>query len=456
MPIVEILILCRVVDNYGDIGFVYRLARALSALDPSLRLALAVSDLTAFSYMAPGLDASKAFQRYCGWDVLDWNAAEQCAAWCRSHGVRLVIECFQCGRPDWLDAYLFGGGLPEGQTARIINLEYLTAEDWAEDFHLLKSGTRSASVKKVNFMPGFTPRTGGLLLERGFMDLLAGRETARERIRRQLAGQAGGLAGQSGLPDPSACNILVFSYEKDFTPLVRALERFHAEGGKPVVYLAPGRGAASFKAACTECAAAGASGAAGTAGRTAGAPFPLVELPRLDQELWDALLVSCDVAFVRGEESFARACLASRPFLWQAYRQDGAFHLVKVAALLERMRDFFAPDDFSLLAELFLLYNIDNSDAGIDAGKAAGAAAAGGSAAADSAEAAEAVAALCPGLLPHLAESGWQDRRLAELAFRFLREGEHLAPCFAAFSASLIANGDLAAHLLACLREKCG
>ncbi|MBQ3686286.1 MAG: elongation factor P maturation arginine rhamnosyltransferase EarP, partial [Treponema sp.] len=73
----EILILCRVVDNYGDIGFVYRLARALSALDPSLRLALAVSDLTAFSYMAPGLDASKAFQRYCGWDLLDWNAAEQ-------------------------------------------------------------------------------------------------------------------------------------------------------------------------------------------------------------------------------------------------------------------------------------------------------------------------------------------------------------------------------------------
>lgn len=454
MPIVEILILCRVVDNYGDIGFVYRLARALSALAPSLRLALAVSDLTAFSYMAPGLDASKAFQRYCGWDVLDWNAAEQCAAWCRSHGVRLVIECFQCGRPDWLDAYLFGGGLPEGQTARIINLEYLTAEAWAEDFHLLKSGTRSASVKKLNFMPGFTPRTGGLLLERGFMDLLAGRETARERIRRQLAGQSGGLAGQSGLPDPSACTILVFSYEKDFTPLVRAFERFHAEGGEPVVYLAPGRGAASFKAAYADCAAAGVAGRTAAApagpGGTVGAPFPLVELPRLDQELWDALLVSCDLAFVRGEESFARACLASRPFVWHAYRQEGGFHLVKVAALLERMRGFFAPDDFSLLAELFLLYNIDNSDAG----KAAGAAAAGGSAV-EAIEAIEAVSALCPGLLPQLAESGWQDRRLAELAFRFLREGERLAPCFAAFSASLIANGDLASHLLAYLREKC-
>ena len=441
MPIVEILILCRVVDNYGDIGFVYRLARALSDLDGSLRLTLAVSDLDSFARMAPGIDPALPVQRYCGWDLLDWNAAASCADWCRVHNPRRILECFQCGRPDWLEDYLFGGGglppacgLPAGETAHIINLEYLTAEAWAEDFHLLKSGTRSASVKKVNFMPGFTPRTGGLLLERGFMDLLADRAGTREQVRRQLAGQAGGLAGQSCLLDPSACTILVFSYEKDFAPLVRAFERFHAQGGKPAVCLAPGRGAASFRSAYTECAAAGA------AGRTADAPFPLVELPYLSQDRWDALLVSCDLAFVRGEESFARACLASRPFLWQAYRQEGGFQLVKVAALLERMRSFFAPEDFSLLAEFFLLYNID--------------AGAGGSAV-EAIEAIEAVSALCPGLLPQLAESGWQDRRLEELTVWFLQEGERLAPCFAAFSASLIANGDLASHLLACLREKC-
>ena len=40
----NITILCKVVDNFGDIGFVYRLARALSEEDDSLKLRLIVSD----------------------------------------------------------------------------------------------------------------------------------------------------------------------------------------------------------------------------------------------------------------------------------------------------------------------------------------------------------------------------------------------------------------------------
>ncbi|MDE6349393.1 MAG: elongation factor P maturation arginine rhamnosyltransferase EarP, partial [Treponemataceae bacterium] len=41
----NITILCKVVDNFGDIGFVYRLARALTERDGQLRLRLIVSDL---------------------------------------------------------------------------------------------------------------------------------------------------------------------------------------------------------------------------------------------------------------------------------------------------------------------------------------------------------------------------------------------------------------------------
>ena len=431
----EILLLCKVVDNYGDIGFVYRLARALSDLDGSLRLALAVSDLASFAYMAPGLDASLSYQRYCGWDVLDWNDAAACSGWCREHGVRFVLECFQCGRPDWLEDYLFGGGLPAGQTAHVVNLEYLTAEDWAEEFHLLKGGTRSPSVKKVNFLPGFTPRTGGLLLDRAFMRLLADRGTARASFARSIASRAspgGGAAAPVDLA-PGCCTVLVFSYERDFAPLVRAFERCHAEGERLAVYLAPGRGAASFR----------------TAYEGEGCRFPLVELPRLDQEVWDALLASCDLAFVRGEESFARACLASRPFVWHAYRQDGAFHLVKLAALLNRMRGFFPAGDFSLLAEFFLLYNMPDMPE-VGGHGVCGLSAEGGGGI--GAEAAEAVALACPGLLPRLAESGFLERRLEELAYGFLKGRGRLAPCFAAFSSSLVANGDLAAHLLEYLR----
>lgn len=416
----DILILCKVVDNYGDIGFVYRLARALSALDGTLRLTLVVSDLPSFAYMAPGLNAAVPFQRYEGWDVLDWNDAETCARWCRSHDVRVILECFQCGRPDWLDGYLFGGGLPAGQTAHIINVEYLTAESWAEDFHLLKSGTRSAMVRKVNFMPGFTARTGGLLLDRPFLDLLADR-----------AGAAGKLKNFLPAFDPAACNVLVFSYEKDFAPVVRAFDRYHAAGGKLEACLASGRGAASFLSAY---------------GREK-CSFPLISLPGLPQEAWDALLVSCDVLFVRGEESFARSCLSGLPFVWHAYRQDEAFHLVKLAALLERMRGFFLPEDFSLLAEFFILYNSDDvcGSCGCQGGNR-GAEAMG-------AEALGAVESLCPGLPAKLADGAFAARRLEELAYAFLKGRERLAPCFRAFSRSLLSNGDLAARLLAYIQS---
>ena len=413
---VEILILCKVVDNYGDIGFVYRLSRALSALDGSLRLALAVSDLASFAYMAPGLDAALPCQRYCGWDVLDWNDSGTCARWCGEHMPRVILECFQCGRPDWLEDYLFGGGLPEGGTAHVINLEYLTAEDWAEEFHLLKSGTRSARVRKVNFMPGFTAGTGGLLLDVPFMRLLCDRAGASGKLKEFLPAF-----------DPAACNVLVFSYEKDFAPLVRALARFHSEGGNLSVCLAPGRGAASFTSAYRE----------------GGSAFPLADLPRLPQDVWDALLASCDVLFVRGEESFSRACLAGKPFVWHAYRQDGAFHLVKVCALLERMRGFFAPEDFSLLAELFLLYN---SDAG-------GASCGNRGLAAMGAEALGAVESLCPGLPPRLGDEAFAFSRLEELAFGFFAGRERLAAGFRSFALSLRENGDLAAHLLAYIKS---
>ena len=415
---VDILILCKVVDNYGDIGFVYRLSRALSALDGSLRLALAVSDLPSFAYMAPGLDAALPYQRYCGWDVLDWNDSGTCARWCGEHLPRVILECFQCGRPDWLEDYLFGGGLPDGETADVINLEYLTAEDWAEDFHLLKSGTRSARVRKVNFMPGFTAGTGGLLMDRHFMELLGDRPGAAGKLKEFLPAF-----------DASACNVLVFSYEKDFVPLVRALDRFHAEGGNLAVYLAPGRGAASFTSAYSH----------------EGCEFPLTDLPRLPQGVWDALLASCDVLFVRGEESFSRACLAARPFVWHAYRQDEAFHFVKIAALLERMRGFFLPEAFSLLAELFLLYNSDNG--GDSCGKR-GASAMG-------VDALDAVASLCPGLPPHLGDGDFVCRRLEELAYGFLSGRERLAAGFRRFALSLRGNGDLAARLLGYIQESC-
>ena len=73
----DVLVLCAVVDNFGDIGFVYRLSRALSACAPHFRLHLVVDDLETFSLLAPGIDPTRIVQNYAGWTVCNWHAAAE-------------------------------------------------------------------------------------------------------------------------------------------------------------------------------------------------------------------------------------------------------------------------------------------------------------------------------------------------------------------------------------------
>lgn len=364
-------ILCKVVDNYGDIGVVYRLARALSELSPAPRLRLIVDDLAAFSLLEPAVDPARPVQSVRGWTVLSWEgpAPENRAAYRDAYAgdpAVAVIECFACGRPDWFEAMLFNPDDPCLKT--IVNLEYLTAEDYADDFHRMPSLTRSSVVRKHLFLPGFTAATGGLILDRAFMEARSRRARA-ERYR-----------------------ILVFGYERDYARIVGDIAAFSAE--RPVqAFLASGKSQRCFLDAWTR----------------AGRPFPAEPLPFMRQEAWDELLAGCDFLIVRGEDSMSRAALAGRPFLWQAYPQEAAHQLVKVRALLERMRPYFQADAFQSVESAFLAFNDRLADS------------------------------------PDLVGG----ERIAPM----LRDEGGLAGGFAAFSESIVANGNLASSLMTFLRE---
>jgi uncharacterized repeat protein (TIGR03837 family) len=58
-------------------------------------------------------------------------------------------------------------------------------------------------------------------------------------------------------------------------------------------------------------------------------------LPFVAQADYDRLLWSCDINFVRGEDSFVRAQWAAKPMLWHMYPQDDHAHLVKLGAFLD-------------------------------------------------------------------------------------------------------------------------
>ena len=158
------MILCKVVDNFGDIGVVYRLARALSDLRPELELSLVVSNLESFHKMASQIDPTKKIQNFryknATWKIIDWNLevengklktendTDQLSTF--HFPLSVILECFQCGRPDWLEEQLFS---PEfTRSVQIIQIDYLTAEEYADEFHLLKSGTRKANIKKIYFI----------------------------------------------------------------------------------------------------------------------------------------------------------------------------------------------------------------------------------------------------------------------------------------------------------------
>lgn len=330
---IDITILCKVVDNFGDIGTVYRLARALNEVCgnkknnfPALHLRIITDNLDAFRALMPEVDAAKKMQTVKNWEIYDWNANSICLDAFQNRPPHIILECFQCGRPDWLETLLFDIKLPE--TVHIIMLDYLTAEDYAETFHRLDSLTRSARVTKINFMPGFTDKTGGLILDNNFM------QASEECVSAKPAPK-----DSSFTKNADFFNVLFFAYPADFSPVVKALADF--KRGKLRVLAAQGAGLESFIKSYTEC----------------GKPFDCRILDFLPQIEWDRLLCSSDLLFIRGEDSLSRACLAGIPFVWNAYPQSEDYHLVKVRALLEKMRPFFGAEDFAALERCWISYN---------------------------------------------------------------------------------------------------
>lgn len=301
----ELMILCRVVDNFGDAGVVLRLCRSIWEISRNLKINLVTNSVETLEKICGG---KKSLEKICiqrGWKIFGWDR-EICSETFAENPPEKILECFQCGRPDWLEKILFDPAFKKN--VQILNVEYLTAEDWAEEFHLLKSGTRSAFVKKTNFLPGFTEKTGGLILDENFLHCVNDKNFARNLARKKIGF------------DENCFNILLFSYDVNLDFFFDAAEEFSREK-KICVFVAQGAGLES----------------AGKSAAKKNFSFSVKILPFLQQEIWDAFLCCADFAFVRGEDSFSRACAAGVPFVWNIYPQDDEFHFVKLNAFLKKL-----------------------------------------------------------------------------------------------------------------------
>lgn len=271
-------IICKVIDNYGDAGFSLRLARALATQNHKVVL---FHDCAAtFSHLYPhpqteGLTLVDATQ--AGFSAKDYAA------------LNLLLEPF--GTSSEQSGHRFDLDLKETfpNTPWLV-IDYLSAEDWIEDFHRGDSVCPNSGHKTTYFYPGFTDRTGGLI----HCDY-----PARLKDNRQL-NLAEGL------------RLFVFSYaDAPWRKLIEwAKQREHTE---PSI-------------------------AIGVAGKESEKiEFSGVNwLPFCPQDEFDDLLAQYDVLFVRGEDSFVRAQLAGLPFIWQIYATGDNAHEEKLAHFFKR------------------------------------------------------------------------------------------------------------------------
>jgi uncharacterized repeat protein (TIGR03837 family) len=288
-------IFCKVIDNHGDIGVCWRLSVQLAGRGERVRLW--TDDASALRWMAPAGEASV--------EVLPWTAqATATPGDC-------VVEAFGCELEAPFQAALVTRTRTHGWQPAWINLEYLTAEAFARRSHGLPSPVLAgpaAGLTKYFFYPGFTAGTGGLLREG---DLLQ---------RQAQFDRAGWLRGHGVEPAHGGRIVSLFCYEPAGLP---ALLSQLAAGPEPTQLLVTaGRAAAAVRAAWPQ------PGPAGSA-------LSITYLPLLTQADFDHLLWSCDLNFVRGEDSLVRALWAARPFVWQLYPQDDGVHHAKLAAFLD-------------------------------------------------------------------------------------------------------------------------
>jgi len=316
---------CAVVDNLGDIGVCWRLARQLEA-EEGAEVRLWVDDLVTFRRIAPSVDPALATQRLGEVEVCRWDTPFPDVA-----VADVVVETFGCDLPaSYVDAMKARTRAPVW-----INLEYLSAESWVNRYHGLPSP--QPPLTKYFYFPGFAEGTGGVLMEEGL-------RRRREAFQADAGEQARFLASVN-VPQHRSGELLVSMFCYPRAPMAALFDAWES-AAQPIRVIA----FAETPAAQALVAAGLAAG--GSRGRLSGHVVPF-----LAQDDYDRMLWTCDWNFVRGEDSFVRAQWAARPFTWQAYPQEADSHRIKVQSFLARYLGGSAMGSSAGLVDLWTAWN---------------------------------------------------------------------------------------------------
>ena len=307
MEIDSIDIFCQVIDNYGDVGVAYRLAREFKRVYPNKKLRFVINQIEELNLIRKSEDIEIILYK-------DISKIENSAD--------LIIESFGCEIPkEYMDKALKNSKL-------IINLEYFSAEKWVDDFHLQESFL-GGNLKKYFFIPGLSEKSGGILLDNEFLERKKKVEANKEYYLEKFEiKEKYDLIGS------------VFSYEKNFDSLIEELKKLNK---KVILLILSEKTQKNFIKYFDN-------------GNNYD-KIKFVKLPFFTYDKYEELLALCDFNLVRGEDSFVRALLLGKPFLWHIYPQDENTHIKKLESFLEKYCS-----NNKELKQTFINYNINKDD----------------------------------------------------------------------------------------------
>lgn len=282
---------CRVIDNYGDIGVCLRLARQLHS-EHGWQVRLWVDDIAACTQLTQGIATP-------GVEIRPWAQPFPEVA-----PASVVIEAFACELPENYLAAM--AAMP--QKPAWFNLEYLCVEDWGPGFHMQPSPHPRLPLTKYFFVPGILPGTGGVLREK---DLPARQKNFDVKAARHT--YATNTSGRW---------VFLFCYDNPALPML--LDIWANSEQTTHCLVSAGKANVQVSAWLGQSLTADLNLRRGN--------LELHALPFVTQEKFDELLWTCDLNFVRGEDSFCRALWSALPFVWQIYPQQEDAHHVKLKA----------------------------------------------------------------------------------------------------------------------------
>lgn len=309
------IIFCHVIDNFGDAGVCWRLAQQL-AFEFNLTVVLVidrpellegfgtnytelVNDPAAPSFWCSTANGSLR--------VIDWPSFAE-TSFDNQNIPTVTVAAFACQLPA---NYRKALAAQLSNHLRWFNLEYLSAEPWINDTHLLNSTKPDDGLVETFYFPGFSPDAGGLIRERFWEKREELTEPIADLFKEHAHRFKVSLFCYSQAPVSELLNWLL-----EFAPIKQSGITLILTAGVPV----------EFREWLLK-------------------ELKLFEddlikvevLPWLSQREYDCLLASCEFNCVRGEDSWVRAIWARKPFVWQAYPQDLVTLQSKVEAWMDQL-----------------------------------------------------------------------------------------------------------------------